>query len=130
MARTKKGKVGSSPEPAVSASTSGNLLNCVSACPKTGRARIAIRAKPGAKVSCLAGVDATGLLGVQLNAPARDGEANEELIQFVAKTVLGVKKKDVTLIQGAKSREKVVEVSDVLTAVEVSRLLQNAIDSS
>ncbi|KAF4704512.1 hypothetical protein FOZ62_003103 [Perkinsus olseni] len=78
-------------------------------------------------VSCLAGIDAEGALNVQLNAPARDGGANEELIAFLSKEVLAVKKKDVALIQGSKSREKVVEISDALTAEGVSRLLQNAL---
>ncbi|KAF4709834.1 hypothetical protein FOZ63_025885 [Perkinsus olseni] len=81
------------------ASTSSSLLSCVTLCPKTSRARIAIRAKPGAKVSCLAAIDEEGALNVQLNAPARDGEANEELIAFLSKEVLAVKKKDVALIQ-------------------------------
>ncbi|KAF4665077.1 hypothetical protein FOZ61_000207 [Perkinsus olseni] len=80
-------------------------------------------------VSCLAGIDAEGALDVQLNAPARDGEANEELIAFLSREVLAVKKKDVALIQGSKRREKVVEISDALTAEGVSRLLQNALQS-
>lgn len=50
-------------------------------------------------MSCLTGIDAEGALGVQLNAPARDGEANEELLSFLSKEVLGVKKKDVALVQ-------------------------------
>ncbi|EER10186.1 conserved hypothetical protein [Perkinsus marinus ATCC 50983] len=111
------------------APTSCDLLSCVTKCPRTSQARIAIRAKPGAKVSCLTGIDAEGALGVQLNAPARDGEANEELLSFLSKEVLGVKKKDVALVQGSKSREKVVEIADVLTVEDVSRLLRNELQS-
>ncbi|OUM59272.1 hypothetical protein PIROE2DRAFT_15242 [Piromyces sp. E2] len=49
-----------------------------------------------------------------LSAPPKDGEANTECVKFMAEA-LGVKKSEVSLIGGMKSREKVirVETSDI-----------------
>jgi uncharacterized protein len=46
---------------------------------------------------------------VQIDAPPRDGEANEGVIKFFAKT-LGVAKSDIELKSGHKSRNKVISL--------------------
>lgn len=46
---------------------------------------------------------------IRLAAPPVDGEANQELIKFLAKS-LSARKSDVTLIHGHKSRLKTVEI--------------------
>ncbi|CAM6084822.1 unnamed protein product [Calypogeia fissa] len=69
---------------------------------------IAIHAKPASKVSNITGVGEEKV-GVQINAPARDGEANEALLEFMSE-VLGVRKRDVSLGTGARSREKIIVV--------------------
>ena len=51
-------------------------------------------------------------LKIRLAAPPVDGEANEELIRFLAKT-LGVPKSAVTLLSGATGRRKRVRVEGV-----------------
>ena len=48
---------------------------------------------------------------MQIDAPARDGEANAALVDFIS-SVLGVKKREVSIGSGSKSREKVVLVQD------------------
>lgn len=48
---------------------------------------------------------------MQIDAPARDGEANAALIDFIS-SVLGVKRRQVSLGSGSKSREKIVLVED------------------
>lgn len=61
----------------------------------SGDIRVAILAKPGAKVSCVKGVEAEGV-SVQIAARPVDGEANEELVLFISR-VLELRKNEVTL---------------------------------
>ncbi|MFA6242081.1 MAG: DUF167 family protein [Candidatus Hydrogenedentales bacterium] len=49
---------------------------------------------------------------VALTAPPVDGEANAALVAFVAKT-LGVARRSVALVQGEKSRDKVVSIAEL-----------------
>ena len=49
---------------------------------------------------------------VDLAAPPRDGEANAEITQYIAK-LLGVPKAAVKLISGHKNREKVLSVEGI-----------------
>ncbi|KAE8651975.1 hypothetical protein Csa_005920 [Cucumis sativus] len=51
-------------------------------------------------------------LGVQIDAPAKDGEANAALLDYMS-SVLGVKRRQVSIGSGSKSRGKVVIVEDV-----------------
>jgi uncharacterized protein (TIGR00251 family) len=47
---------------------------------------------------------------INLTAPPVDGEANQSLIRFLAKS-LGVKASNLTIVQGMSSRTKTVQVS-------------------
>ena len=71
---------------------------------KSGLISIAIHAKPSAKESAVAGVSDTAV-EVQISAPPKDGEANTELVRFMAET-LGLKRSQIALDKGSKSREK------------------------
>jgi uncharacterized protein (TIGR00251 family) len=51
-------------------------------------------------------------LKLRLAAPPVDGEANEELIRYLAKT-LGVAKSQVSIVSGATGRKKRVRVEGV-----------------
>jgi uncharacterized protein (TIGR00251 family) len=55
-----------------------------------------------------------GLLKIQLAAPPVDGEANAALVEFLGK-LLGVPRRQVTLIAGDASRRKRVAVQGVET---------------
>ncbi|MGE0634085.1 MAG: DUF167 domain-containing protein [Pseudobdellovibrionaceae bacterium] len=66
---------------------------------------IQIYAQPGAKKTELVGAHG-GALKVKVAAPPVDGEANEELFEFLAKT-LGISKRNVKLLRGEKSRNKI-----------------------
>jgi len=55
-------------------------------------------------------VEKDGVLRAYLKAAPDKGKANEELVELVAER-FGVKKRDVTIITGATSRKKIVEVS-------------------
>ncbi|HTS17117.1 MAG TPA: DUF167 domain-containing protein [Verrucomicrobiae bacterium] len=52
---------------------------------------------------------ADGSLKVYVTAPPEDGRANEAVVEVIAEW-LGVKRRDVEIIHGATSRNKVVQV--------------------
>ena len=56
-------------------------------------------------------------LKIKVHAPALEGRANDELIEFLAEK-LGVHRRSVTLLRGDKSRQKVVQING-LKAAEV-----------
>jgi uncharacterized protein (TIGR00251 family) len=82
----------------------------------TTSCRLAIKAIPNAPRNAIAGW-LGDTLKVKVHAPALEGRANEELCEFLAET-LKVHHRAVTLVQGDKSRQKVVQV-DGLTLAEV-----------
>ena len=68
-----------------------------------------VRVIPRAKRSEVAGMRGEAWL-VRLQAPPVDGAANEELVVVLA-NVLGVPRRDVTILSGERSREKRVRVA-------------------
>eukprot|EP00696_Hemimastix_kukwesjijk_P001701 gnl/Hemi2/12086_TR4124_c0_g5_i1.p1 gnl/Hemi2/12086_TR4124_c0_g5~~gnl/Hemi2/12086_TR4124_c0_g5_i1.p1 ORF type:complete len:122 (-),score=11.38 gnl/Hemi2/12086_TR4124_c0_g5_i1:456-821(-) len=97
---------------------SQSFSSCVSTA-RNGSVRIQIHAKPGAKRSGITDVGAE--VGVQLVAPPRDGEANDELVRFMAE-VLGVHRRSVTFEAGSRSRNKVICVEGLTEQVVLSKL--------
>lgn len=59
-------------------------------------------------------------MSISLAAPPRDGEANEELLDYI-KTVLQVKKGQVHLASGGKNRNKVVGVEK--SAIDIDSVI-------
>jgi uncharacterized protein len=51
-------------------------------------------------------------LKVKVHAPALEGRANDELLDFLAET-LGLPRRDVALLRGDKSRQKLVRLTGV-----------------
>ncbi|XP_076676824.1 UPF0235 protein C15orf40 homolog [Andrena cerasifolii] len=76
---------------------------------KRGNVTIKVHAKPGAKHNNVTDISDESV-GVAISAPPVEGEANTELVKYLA-SVLGTRKSDVTLDRGSKSRQKVVVVS-------------------
>ena len=62
-----------------------------------------------------------GRLKVQLAAPPVDGEANQALVQFLARA-LGVRKADVSIERGETGRRKTVRVAGVSAAQAAAAL--------
>ncbi len=79
-------------------------------------ARIDVRLTPRGGRDHIDGWDGE-VLRVRVAAPPAEGRANEAMVRLVAKA-LGVPPSRVTLVAGAQSRTKVVEV-DGLTAAEI-----------
>ncbi|MFH1541991.1 MAG: DUF167 domain-containing protein [bacterium] len=69
--------------------------------------RYNIRVIPNAKQNRI--VQETDRLKVYLTAPAVDGKANKALIEFLAE-YFKVKKRQVAIIRGEKSRDKTIEI--------------------
>jgi len=86
---------------------------------KDGQICVKILAKPGAKQSNVTDISVDGV-GVQIGAPAREGEANEELVRYLAE-VLNVRKRSISLDKGSKSRQKVVTIESTEISVEQVR---------
>jgi uncharacterized protein (TIGR00251 family) len=80
----------------------------------------AVRVQPRASKSGVAG-EIDGAVKIRLAAPPVDGEANEEMIRFLAK-LFGLPRANVELVSGATNRNKVVRVSGI-TSQEVERTL-------
>jgi uncharacterized protein (TIGR00251 family) len=84
-----------------------------------GGVRFTVQVQPRASRSEVAGRHGTALR-VRLQAPPVDGAANEALVELLAGS-LGVRSRDVSIVAGAASRAKVVEVRGV-TRDRVERL--------
>jgi uncharacterized protein (TIGR00251 family) len=63
-----------------------------------------VRAQPGARKAGVMGEQA-GALKIAVTVPPADGRANRALIE-VLREILGVKRSQVELLSGAKSRDK------------------------
>ena len=81
---------------------------------------ISIHAQPGARRTEVAGPHGDSLK-IRVAAPALEDRANDALVEFIAKK-LGVARRDVALLSGAKSREKRFEIR---VACDPALLLQN-----
>lgn len=102
MSSKKSGKKSNKPQQEIAKSSTVTAISVN----KCGEIAIRIHAKPGAKQNAITDVSAEAI-GVQIAAPPIDGEANTELIKFISK-VLQVRKSDLNLDRGSKSREKIL----------------------
>uniref|UniRef100_A0A3Q0SG25 Uncharacterized protein n=1 Tax=Amphilophus citrinellus TaxID=61819 RepID=A0A3Q0SG25_AMPCI len=91
---------------------------------KNGAVTIKVHAKPGSKHSGITEVSAESV-SVAISAPPTDGEANAELIRYLAE-VLDMKKSHVSLDKGSRSRDKLIRVHSSLSPEEVLKRLRQA----
>jgi uncharacterized protein (TIGR00251 family) len=73
--------------------------------------RLRVRVQPRASRTEVAG-EHGGALKVRIASPPVEGEANRELIRFIAKRV-GVAASRVTLVSGETGRNKVIEIAGI-----------------
>jgi hypothetical protein len=81
----------------------------------TAEVRVTIRVRPGARATGVGG-DYCGALVVRVSARAVAGQATEAALAAVAEA-FGVRRRSVTLVAGAASRTKVVDVAGGQQAV-------------
>ena len=79
---------------------------------------VCVHAQPGARRTEVAGLHGEALK-IRVAAPALEDRANDALIEFIAQR-LGIAKRDVALVSGAKSREKRFRIR--APAADVNRL--------
>ena len=75
-----------------------------------------VHAQPGAKRTEIAGLHGDAIK-IRVAAPALEDRANEALVEFLAEA-LGVARRDVTLVSGARAREKRFAIRGARTAPE------------
>jgi uncharacterized protein (TIGR00251 family) len=88
-------------------------------------ARLAVRVQPGARRNALLGRLETGEWKLAVSAPPEDGRANDAVVELLA-SLLGVRRRQVTVARGASSRGKQIEVSGV-SAEAAERMLGEAL---
>lgn len=81
--------------------------------------------QPRASRSCITG-EFDGALKIRLAAPPVDGEANEELIRFLAK-LFAVSRQQVTIASGQTSKNKLVRIEGIQID-EAGKIIQSALD--
>jgi uncharacterized protein len=94
-------------------------------------ATLRVRVVPRARANVLTR-DAGGTLRARLTAPPVDGAANRALIDLLARA-LGLKRRDLEVVQGTHNREKVVAVSgcsETELAVRVQALGASDVDKA
>ncbi|KAM9091096.1 UPF0235 protein C15orf40 homolog isoform 1-T1 [Megaptera novaeangliae] len=91
-----------------------------------GCVTIAIHAKPGSKQNAVTDLTAEAV-SVAIAAPPTEGEANAELCWYLSK-VLELRKSDVVLDKGGKSREKVVKLLASTTPEEILEKLKKQVE--
>jgi len=88
--------------------------------PRAGGVRLSVHVRPRSSRSAILGVR-EGALEVALTAPPADGAANSELVKLLARA-LEVRRGDVSIVVGASSRSKVLEINGMLPEQARSRL--------
>lgn len=83
--------------------------------------RLTVRVTPRAKRPGIAGRRDDGAVLVRVGAPPEDGRANAEVCAVVAKA-LGLRAREVSVVVGPTSRDKVLEVSGLEAAELDARL--------
>ena len=83
-------------------------------------ARISVRLRPRGRGDALLGFE-DGVLRARVSAPPTDGRANRALCKLIAGKV-GVAPSRVSIVRGAKSRDKVVEVESLGADELIERL--------
>ncbi len=87
---------------------------------RAGAVRFSVHVRPRSSRSAILGVR-EGSLDVALTAPPADGAANAELIKLLARA-LDVRRGDVSVVAGASSRGKLIEVNGMKTVDARARL--------
>ncbi len=82
---------------------------------------LAVRVMPRARRDEIAGMR-EGVLLVRTTAPPQDGRANAAVVRLIAKR-LGVAQRQVVLVTGVRSREKLLKIEGLTGAEARERLL-------
>ena len=98
--------------------TSGQALKITE---RDGAVRFAVRVQPRSSRLGIVGLHGTSLK-ICVHTPPVDGAANDDVIKVLA-TALGVARRNVRIVSGEGSRNKVVEVNGMNSATLQSHLM-------
>jgi uncharacterized protein len=70
-----------------------------------------VHINPRSSRNCISGIQ-NDSLSIKITAPAIEGKANKMLEEFIAES-LGIKTRQVTIVSGKKSRDKIISISDI-----------------
>ena len=91
-------------------------------CSQHGEAvRLSMQVLPNAKKTEVVGL-IDGVLKIRLQAQPLEGQANEELIRFIA-TKMKLPKKQISVVRGLTSQQKMIEIKTEQECEAVSQLL-------
>ncbi len=85
-------------------------------------AAIAVRVTPRASRNGIAEILSDGTIKIHVAAPPVDGEANDELIRYLA-DVLNVPKSRLEIVAGQSGRDKIISVLDMDAETVHKRIL-------
>ena len=83
--------------------------------------RLSVQVLPNAKKTEVVGL-IDGVLKIRLQAQPLEGQANEELIRFIA-TKMKLPKKQISVVRGLTSQQKMIEIKTEQECEAVSQLL-------
>lgn len=86
------------------------------------RAALRVRVKPGSPQNRLRGFDPRGVLHVEIEAPPRQGQANQALLRYLGR-LLGLPTTALRIKAGERSREKLLLIEGI-TPEELRARLQ------
>lgn len=90
---------------------------------------LCVHVRPNAKVNAIREVNcAERFIRCDIAADAQHGQANEELLDFLRRT-LKISSSEIELIRGHKQREKVIRISHVLSIDDVFLRFQEELKS-
>jgi hypothetical protein len=87
----------------------------------SGGAAFTVRVVTRASKTEFAGIQEDGILKVRLTASPNEGEANKQLIEFLA-GALGVQTHQIEIVAGGNSRDKLVSVDAIAPEVLEQKL--------
>jgi len=91
-------------------------------------AAITVKIVPKASRTEIVGIQEDGTIKIRLMAPPLEGEANDELIDFLAK-FLEVQSGDIEILAGANNRRKLVTVLNIRAEEVEARVRAAAIQT-
>ncbi|CAI4221773.1 unnamed protein product [Auanema sp. JU1783] len=113
MAKTKNNKLAQSSSNSVAADSETDKAISLSS---QGYIRLRVHARPGAKQNIVTEIRDDEIC-IAINAPPREGQANEELVSYV-REVLGLRNNELSFDKGAKSRNKVLLITSNRLSIE------------
>ena len=85
--------------------------------------RLSVSVQPGASTEGVVGFD-DGVLRVRVKAPPIEGRANAALLKLMA-GILGVPPSNITIVRGARTRRKLLEVEGLSQSELNGRLVRD-----